>query len=100
MKRTTVFVPEALERDLQLYARRQGKPVAAVFREAVAEYLASRRVSDSGLPSFTAAFDSGHRDTAERHEDILFRNLDPHPAQPQIRYQLPKTRRAARRRAR
>ena len=25
MKRTTIFVPEALERDLQLYARREGK---------------------------------------------------------------------------
>ena len=100
MKRTTVFVPEALERDLQLYARREGKPVALLFREAVAEYLATRRVSDAVLPSFTAAFDSGHRDTAERHEEILFRNLDPHAARSTVTYKLPRRARAARRRGR
>ena len=43
MKRTTIFVPETLERDLQLYAKREGKAVAAVVREAVAEYLAAGR---------------------------------------------------------
>ena len=80
MKRTTIFVPEELERDLRLYARRQGRPTAWVFREAVAEYLARRREA-SELPSFTAAFDSGRRTTAARHEEILFRNLDPHGAE-------------------
>ena len=40
MKRTTIFVPEALERDLQLYARRAGKPTAAIVREALAAYIA------------------------------------------------------------
>ena len=77
MKRTTIFVPEALERDLQLYAEREGKPVAAVCREAIAEYLVSRRPEKS-LPSFTGAFDSGHSDTAARHEEMVFRDLAPH----------------------
>jgi predicted transcriptional regulator len=75
MKRTTIFVPEDLERDLQLYARRQGRPTAAIIREALTAYIASKQ-SSSGLPSFVGAFDSGHTDTAERHEEILFRNLD------------------------
>ena len=77
MKRTTIFVPEALERDLQLYAQRTGKPAAAVVREAIAAYIARTQPS-AELPSFTGAFDSGRSDTAERHEDILFKKLAPH----------------------
>ncbi len=76
MKRTTIFVPESLERDLQLYARREGKPTAAVVREALASYIADRQASIA-LPSFTAAFDSGHTDTADRHDELLFRSLLP-----------------------
>jgi hypothetical protein len=84
MKRTTIFVPEALERDLQLCAERDGKPVAALFREAVAAYLAGRR-SATGLPSFAGAFDSGRADTAERHEEMVFRDLMPHGGAPDLR---------------
>jgi len=81
MKRTTIFVPEDLERDLQLYARREGKPTAAIVREALAAYIAAKRPR-AELPSFAGAFDSGHADTAERHEEILFRRLSPHGAKP------------------
>jgi hypothetical protein len=77
MKRTTIFVPEGLERDLQLYARRVGKPTAAVVREALAAYVAQKRPATE-MPSFAAAFDSGFTDTAERHEEILFTHLAPH----------------------
>ena len=77
MKRTTIFVPESLERDLQLYARREGKPAAAVVREAIAHYIVRGR-GRAKLPSFAAAFDSGHTDTAERHEELLFTGLKPH----------------------
>ena len=94
MKRTTIFVPEALERDLQLYARQEGKPTAAVVREALAAYIA-RKVTAQALPSFAAAFDSGRADTAERHEEILFTRLSPHdaPKRPRRRASTP-TRRA------
>ena len=77
MKRTTIFVPEALERDLQLYAQHAGKPTAAIVREALAAYIAQRRPATE-LPSFAAAFDSGRTDTADRHEKILFTELSPH----------------------
>jgi predicted transcriptional regulator len=77
MKRTTIFVPEALERDLQLYARREGKPTAAVVREALAAYVAQKRPATE-LPSFAAAFDSGFTDTAERHEELVFKKVQPH----------------------
>jgi hypothetical protein len=75
MKRTTIFVPEALERDLQLYARRERKPVASIVREALAEYLVSRQPA-SALPSFTGIGRSGRTDIAERHEQLLW--TDPH----------------------
>ena len=81
MKRTTIFVPEALERDLQLYARREGKPTAAVVREALAAYIADKQPAPV-LPSFAAAFDSGFTDTAERHDDLIFAKLSPHGDRP------------------
>ena len=79
MKRTTIFIPETLERDLQLYAKREGKAVAAVVREAVAEYIAGGR-SRVKLPSFTGAYSGPYTDTAERHEELLFMDLSPHGA--------------------
>lgn len=75
MKRTTIFVPESLEREVQLYARRERKPVASVVRDALAEYVASRRPV-SALPSFTGIGRSGRTDIAARHEELLW--TDPH----------------------
>jgi hypothetical protein len=77
MKRTTIFVPESLERDLQLLASRERKATAAVVREALAEYVAKRKPSRA-LPSFAGAFASGRTDLSERHEELLFTNLSPH----------------------
>ena len=81
MKRTTIFVPEALERDLQLYARSQKKPTAVVVREALAEFIARHQPAQA-LPSFTGSFASAYSDTAERHEALLFTSLAPHPPPP------------------
>jgi hypothetical protein len=92
MKRTTIFVPEALERDLQLYARREGKPTAAIIREALTEYVA-QRATRRRLPSFAGAFASGRSDTAERHEDLLFDGIDPHDDAPKRSTRRPKRRR-------
>jgi len=79
MKRTTIFVPESLERELQLYAAREKKSTASVVREALAEYVAKRRLPGA-LPSFAGAFASGHSDTAERHEELLFKRKGSHAA--------------------
>jgi hypothetical protein len=84
VKRTTIFIPEPLERDLQLFARRSGKPTAALVREALAAYLTQNQ-PPVALPSFTGAFDSGHSDTAERHDEILFKNLLPDEKSPRPR---------------
>jgi hypothetical protein len=92
MKRTTIFIPESLERDLQLHARRERKPAASIVREAIAAYIVRGR-RGSALPSFAGAFDSGHTDTADRHEELLFKALTTHVAEP-----LPPKRARARRR--
>ena len=98
MKRTTIFVPEGLERDLQLYARREGKPTAAIVREALAAYIAGRPAAD--LPSFTGAFDSGHADTAERQDELIFRSLAPHGETVQAKTKRVRRRRTTRTRRR
>jgi predicted transcriptional regulator len=79
MKRTTVFLDEDLERDVKALAERQGRPAASLVREALAEYVHRHRPVGLGL-SFVAAGRSGHSDVAERHEEILAQELDPHPA--------------------
>src|SRR5262249_5226410 len=73
----TIFIPESLERDLYLYARRERKPAASIVREAIAAYIGRGRGAFS-LPSFAGAFDSGHTDTAELQEELLFKALTPH----------------------
>ena len=79
MKRTTIFMPEELERDLYAYAKRSGRPAAAIVREAIAAYVVAA-ADAAALPSFVGAFDSGHTDTAERHDELLFAALTPHGA--------------------
>jgi hypothetical protein len=98
MKRTTIFVPEPLERDLQLYARQERKPVASVVREAIVEYLAARRESSPALPSFVGVGESGRADIAERHEELLWRDPHESPAAPARRRRSPKHGRARARR--
>lgn len=89
MKRTTIFLPEALERDLQAEARRAGKPMASVVREALTDYVVSRRTAGTTL-SFVGCGAGGHSDIAERHEALLWPGPHDRPS--------PRTRRTAGRR--
>jgi predicted transcriptional regulator len=72
MKRTTVFIDPQLERELQALARRDGRPMAALVREAVAQYVAAARPARSAGPGFVAVGRSGRSDVAEKHEEFLF----------------------------
>jgi predicted transcriptional regulator len=72
MKRTTVFIDPQLERELQALARRDGRPMAALVREAVAQYVAAARGARPPKLSFVAAGRSGRADIADRHEALLF----------------------------
>ena len=83
MKRTTLFIDEQVERDLQAVARRQRRPVAAVVREAIAAYVTSAQdASPPAEPGFVAIGRSGHRTTAARHEELLWKDLEPHGRAP------------------
>jgi len=96
MKRTTIFIDEGIERELRLVARRRGRSVAAVVRDAIA-----REVAADTPPSlrFIGIGDSGRSDVAERHEDLLWKALEPHPAEAQGRSAAPAGPRGRRRAA-
>jgi hypothetical protein len=96
MKRTTIFLDEALERDLQLMASRERRPMASLVREALATYVANHRTARVPKLSFLGIGTSGHRDTADRHEELLWRDLAPHEPLSSVR----RPRRAARARPR
>ena len=76
MKRTTVFLDEALLRRAMRKARSEGRSFAALVREAVAAYVAGPAKGKRPLPSFTGMYDSGHTDTSERVDELLW--TDPH----------------------
>jgi hypothetical protein len=74
MKRTSLFLDDKLLESLRRAADKRGVSVAALVREAVAAYLVAPRTS--AVPSIAGQFDSGHADTADRVDDLLWR--DPH----------------------
>ena len=78
MKRTTVFIDEALESDLKALASSADVPVASLVREALAEYVARRQEAPAPAVRFLGSGRSGRRDVAERSEEIVFAELEPH----------------------
>lgn len=75
VKRTTIFLAPDLLRSAQAAARREGRSFAAVVREALVAYL-NKPVAGSRLPPLAGKFASGHTDTSERVDDLLWR--EPH----------------------
>lgn len=71
-----MFLDEPLIRRAMRRARSEGRSFAALVREAVAEYVARRPTGHRPLPSFTGKYDSGHTDTSERVDELLW--TDPH----------------------
>lgn len=78
MKRTTLFVEESVEHELHTLARRKGVPVSALVRESLARYLTEQNRSRTFALRFLAQGRSGRQDIAERHEELLWRDLGPH----------------------
>ncbi|MEA2599422.1 MAG: hypothetical protein QOF89_414 [Acidobacteriota bacterium] len=64
----TIYLDPDLKILLKLEAMRRKQPMSELLREALRSYLlpVSRKA-----PPGAGAFDSGHPDTAERHEEIL-----------------------------
>lgn len=82
MRRTTIFLPEELDGDLEALARRTGKPLAGLVREALVEYVVKARRESARLPSFVGIEASGRDDIAERQEELLWK--DPHGDAPPV----------------
>ncbi len=78
MKRTTVFLEEELQRELKIVAGYKGLPAASVLRDALDQYLRAERKKRGRKLRFLAVGRSGTRTTAERHEQLLWRDLEPH----------------------
>ena len=68
MKRTTVYLDPDIEVLLKLEAMRRKEPMSEVIREALRSHLGRQPAK---APPGAGAFDSGHRDTAERAEELL-----------------------------
>jgi hypothetical protein len=75
MKRTTVFLDPTLLKRAKQYANARGKSLAAVVREAVAQYI-NAPARPPGVPRVAGQFASDHSDTAERVDEFLWQ--DPH----------------------
>jgi len=67
--KTTVYLDSVDYRRLKAVARAQGRPPAALIREAVAEY--ARRHARRALPRTLGAAHSGRGDLSERAEELL-----------------------------
>ena len=76
MKRTTMFLDDQAESDLQALAQQQKRPVAALVREAIQQYIVEQRSGRATKLSFLAVGRSGRKDIADRHETMLW--TDPH----------------------
>lgn len=72
MQRTTVFADEHLIHELRDLARREGKTLSQVIREALERAVAERKGA-SAAPSILGIGRSGRGDVAERHEELLWR---------------------------
>lgn len=77
VKRTTIFIDHAAERELSALARKEARSKAELVREAVGEYLA-RKSARQSLPGFTAIGASSRSDIDANHEQELFAELTPH----------------------
>jgi predicted transcriptional regulator len=75
MKRTTIFIDESLERDLQALAERQGRSRAAVVRLALERYVKREKQKAELELGFVGIGHSGRSDIAERHEEYLWQDL-------------------------
>ena len=76
MRRTTLFLDDKLQRQLRAAARRRGTSVAQLVREALTAYLTRSGAATAALPSVAGRFTSGVSDTADRVDELLWK--DPH----------------------
>jgi len=77
MKRTTLFVEESVDQELHALAQRKGVPVSALVRESLARYVTEQKRGQTFALRFLGQGRSGRKDIAERHEELIWRDLGP-----------------------
>ena len=68
MRRTTVYLESDLELRLKRETRRQKRPMAALIRDALRQYVGE---APGRQPPGGGAFASGKKDTAAKAEELL-----------------------------
>jgi metal-responsive CopG/Arc/MetJ family transcriptional regulator len=72
MKRTTIFADDALLKEFKDLSKEENRSVAEMVREAMEQYVRQRHQKKKKL-SFIGIGESGKRDVAEKHEELLWR---------------------------
>ncbi|HHN64922.1 MAG TPA: ribbon-helix-helix domain-containing protein [Nitrospirae bacterium] len=70
MKRTTIFIDEEIYYDIKELAEEDQKAISEILREALVRYLKERKKKKK--LSIIGIAESGRKDIAERHEEILW----------------------------
>lgn len=77
MRRTQIYIDEALDEELRQVATAEGRSAAAVIREALSAYLAARRggtVADDPILAMAGMFTGLPADAAAEHDRDLYDN--------------------------
>ena len=74
MNRTQIYLEETLQDALRARAIAEGRSVASLIREAVAEFLtpSSRRKATDPFLAIAGKFSGGPGDVAEKHDQYLY----------------------------
>ena len=70
MKRTTISAEEDLIKEIKNIANEENRSVTEVLREALENYIKQKTVTKKRL-SFIGIGNSGRKDIAENHEELL-----------------------------
>lgn len=75
MIRTQIYLDEELQQALRSRSVAEGRSVAALIREAVAQFIRPPKRPGKGDPFLAIAgkYSGGPGDSAERHDDYLYR---------------------------
>jgi metal-responsive CopG/Arc/MetJ family transcriptional regulator len=72
MRRTTIFADDGLINEIKEISKEENRSVAEIVREAMQNYIKQKRYKKKKL-SFIGIGDSGRKNIAERHEELLWK---------------------------
>lgn len=72
MRRTTIVADEDLLMEIKQVARAEGRSASELIREALEQYIRTKRAKDGRVPSFVGLGKSGRSDISERIDELLW----------------------------